>query len=89
MCREVCACMCSRTAGMLMASVLATSPPCTQGDVQMAVSMLLVLGEQGKSLVDTGGHAQPNSTKLASGEVIQFLTMYFGELSTTHLGAHF
>lgn len=62
-------------------------PPCTQGDVQMAVSMLLVLGEQGKSLVDTRDHAPPNSAKLAAGEVIQFLTMYFGELQ--HSGAHF
>ena len=46
----------------------------------MAVSMLLVLGEQGKSLVYTEGQAPLNSAKLTAGEVVQYLTMYFGEL---------
>ena len=46
----------------------------------MAVSMLLVLGEQGKSLVCTEVQSPPNSAKLTAGEVVQYLTMYFGEL---------
>lgn len=74
--------VCVRTAGACVRS-LVHHPLRTQGDVQMAVSMLLVLGEQGKSLVYTEGQVPPNSAKLTAGEVVQFLTMYFGELKHT------